>query len=544
MFCNKRNVNLLVAALAQSEVRDIVVCPGSRNAVILHDLFVCNAPKFRLYPVTDERSAAFVAIGVYLAVRKPVAVCLTSGSALLNALPGVAEAAFRQIPLLIISADRPPERIGCLDGQTLPQAGALEPYATSTQLPETADESGDRHCLAALREAFGRLYRNGGAPSHVNVPLTEPLFAFTVPSLPCIPAFQADRPTEQPAIPPEVVRLIREARLPAIVVGHSDDETLESLRRAEATHRLLLLSDICSGGARSSRCMCYDLHPSPEKLPHPDVVLHAGGAFVGKQLKLLLRATPHLRVVRIDPTADLPDTFDHLMLKVKAEPAAFIAQILPLLPENPQVAAAILRLEAEEARMCQTVGNTAEAAHPMRPLLRTVAEEVERIGAERFSIFVANSSVVREVAATAAFHRMSAPLFCNRGTNGIEGSVSVAAGYALASTKTALLLTGDLSFFYDAAGLWDRKLGGNLRIVIFNDGGGGIFHRLPGLSDSPAVDEFICGRNDATAEGIARSYGCRYLQTAPGASFRAAVQWLLAENADCPAVLEVNLRTR
>ncbi|MGN1213541.1 MAG: thiamine pyrophosphate-binding protein, partial [Bacteroidaceae bacterium] len=130
MYCDKENVNLLTARLIETGIVDIVVSPGSRNAVLIHNFHEAARVGnfFRLHPVTDERSAAFFAIGIWIATHRPVAVCVTSGSALLNTLPAVAEAFYRQIPLVVISADRPQRWIGQLDGQTIPQPGALRPY--------------------------------------------------------------------------------------------------------------------------------------------------------------------------------------------------------------------------------------------------------------------------------------------------------------------------------------------------------------------------------------------------------------------------------
>lgn len=142
MFCDKTNVNILTSILLQSGITDAVVCPGSRNGVIVHNLHELTrtaSPEhpFRIHAVTDERSAAFVALGISLAQDlRPVAVCVTSGSALLNTIPAVAEAFYRQIPLLVISADRPPQLIGQLDGQTIPQTSALAPYAKTYTLAE------------------------------------------------------------------------------------------------------------------------------------------------------------------------------------------------------------------------------------------------------------------------------------------------------------------------------------------------------------------------------------------------------------------------
>ena len=122
-YSNKKNVLQLVALLKAHGVRKVVLCPGSRNAAIVHTL--ANVEDFICYPVTDERSAGFFAIGLSLQGGGPVAVCCTSGSALLNLHPAVAEAFYQQVPLIVISADRPAAWIGQMDGQTLPQAGGV-----------------------------------------------------------------------------------------------------------------------------------------------------------------------------------------------------------------------------------------------------------------------------------------------------------------------------------------------------------------------------------------------------------------------------------
>ena len=145
MYCNKANANQLTALLIAHGIRDIVVCPGSRNGVLAHNFHA--APLLNAHPVTDERSAGFVALGLALATGKPAAVCVTSGSALLATLPAVSEAYYRHIPLIVISADRPPQWIGQMDGQTLPQQHALQPYADTYNIIEPQNETerwGDR----------------------------------------------------------------------------------------------------------------------------------------------------------------------------------------------------------------------------------------------------------------------------------------------------------------------------------------------------------------------------------------------------------------
>ena len=146
MYCDKDNVNTLTALLIAHGVRHAVVCPGSRNAPIVHNLDVC--PEIQCYPITDERSAAFYALGLYQATEEPVVVCVTSGTALLNTLPAVAEAMYQHLPLVVVSADRPKQWIGQLTGQTMPQPGAL--HRRHTTLPRPGTHQRTHHGAALL----------------------------------------------------------------------------------------------------------------------------------------------------------------------------------------------------------------------------------------------------------------------------------------------------------------------------------------------------------------------------------------------------------
>ena len=175
MYSDKPHINSLTKALLHLGITDIVVCPGARNAPLCHNFHQAG---FALHPVTDERSAAFVSIGIYLETHRPTAVCVTSGTALLNTLPAVAEAYYRHIPLLIISADRPEEWIGHLDGQTLPQRNALLPYAECVNIEERTTQK------TIIQQIKNLIQKQ--APTHINIQIEEPLFQFTQPSLPDI----------------------------------------------------------------------------------------------------------------------------------------------------------------------------------------------------------------------------------------------------------------------------------------------------------------------------------------------------------------------
>lgn len=506
MFCDKPHVNILTSLLLAHGLRHAVVCPGSRNAVIIHNL---HAARFRLYPVTDERSAAFVAIGLWLALRHPVIVCVTSGSALLNLLPGVAEAAFRHIPILVVSADRPAQWVGQLDGQTLPQHGALQPYASAWTLPEltAATDSTERHwyCNRIANEALSALlYQN--RPIHLNVPLCEPLFSFSEPRLPEERVIQTYHPLTLCDIPEHLQQTILEAQAPLLVIGHYEDAPLKDLQQLKSLGWKVFAENI------SNHAEFSDGLPAASH----DVIVHIGGAFVNKDIKLLLRSR-HPVIIRIDATDELPDTFCHLAYKLCIPAPVGINWLSQLCTAGtPQVAVS--------------------SGNHLQPALSSPQK------CSFAALFLGNSTAVRWAERHISRHHLAAHTYCNRGTNGIEGSLSAAAGYSLATGMPVLCILGDLSFFYDANALWNVGLRGNLRILLLNNGCGGIFSRLPGLSQSPALADYIAASHPFTAKGIATSFHCTYLSEATSdltADFDRLLERLLEVSSERPVLMEI-----
>lgn len=501
MFCNKENVNILTAHLLAAGIEDAVVCPGSRNAAIVHNLYecatmACAEHPLRLHPVTDERSAAFVAIGIWLATRRPVVVCVTSGSALLNLLPGVAEAYYRNIPLVLISADRPAEWIGQLDGQTLPQPDALLPYAKCWNLP---DGTSATTLQSLCYEALSATSADGGRPVHINVPLREPLFDFTTSQLP-VPVLPSTPETGQTVLPfsPQLVAALQNAKHPALIIGQWEEAPIPAVAELQRLGWTIFAENI------SNHNIYCDTIP-PEGI---DLLVHIGGALVEKRLKLQLRTLPDLTIVRIDETRECPHTFGHVEHKVKAHPAFALTQIAEFLtnkavPQNCQLAPTLPDIHA---------------------------------------LFVGNSTAVRW---TNRHLRLRVPTYCNRGVNGIEGSLSVAAGYSLLSQGKTLCFIGDLSFFYDCNALWNQQLDSNLRILLINNNKGGIFYQLPHLNESPALDDYIAARHDSNARGIAESYRCTYLSattTDLTQDIYPLLDRLLSETSERPVILEVTIK--
>ena len=510
MYSNKENINILTALLVAHGIRHAVVCPGSRNAPIVHNLNEC--PDIQCYPVTDERSAGFYALGMSQALKAPVAVCVTSGTALLNLAPAVAEAYYQHIPLVVISADRPPQWINQLDGQTLPQPDALGRFVhKAVSLPEVISsppESGgvsegrgglnenEQHwyCNRLVNEAL--IIKN--APVHINVPISEPLFDFSVPSLPAerkIDWLPADISASTLS---HVTRMFLQAKRPMLISGQPMNPLMD-----EAVS--LVVDD--------------------EKYV-PDFVLYIGGSIVSKRLKHFLRKAKETWVV--NETGEVTDTFMNLTHVVQGDGEAVADHIRYMLVMEPHP------FVKQWDDLLERVRHHAENYEPAYSQMAVVKYFESQVGDA--VVHYANSSAIRLANSFAHSHL----IFCNRGVNGIDGSLSTAAGYSVASDDRVFCVIGDLSFFYDQNALWNQNLQGkNFRILLLNNGRGGIFNMLKGLEQSPVRDKFVAAEHHTTAEGICRQNDVVYLSAVDMPQMRSGIDTLLNIKSDRPVLLEV-----
>ena len=505
MYCHTSQVNQLTALLLAHEIYHIVVCPGSRNATIVHNLHEYGAP-FELHPVTDERSAGFVALGLSLALQSPTAVCVTSGSALLGCIPAAAEAFYRHIPLLVISADRPMQWIGQYDGQTLAQNGALRPYCSTFQLCVPHNDQDLWYNNRSINEALLSLQQADGGPAHINVPIEEPMFEFTVPELPQERIIHQITPTYQKPLPATLIEDIQAARLPAIIIGQYDKGDIRAeIDALNRESQLLILPEILSDVQGSFRMNILDTADANDTELIPDLILHIGGNFIHKRFKQLLRYHD-CRVIRIGQDAQMPDTFCHLDTYISVPVRSVLLQLVDeLSPRHTGVIKAQTRYdEAIRHKAIQKESKGLTQYHTLSRLYDLLCSQ-----GLTYTLHLANSRTVR--VAGQIFPSGEQQIYGNRGTNGIEGSLSTAVGYALGMWGLSITIIGDLSFFYDANALWNTQLPNNLRILLLNNGHGSIFDHLPGLSESPARDKLIAaGKQDFSAEGLATTFHSGY----------------------------------
>lgn len=545
MYSNKENVNILTSLLLEYGVSDAVVCPGSRNAPIVHNLSVCEAIRCR--PVTDERSAAFYALGLAIATKRPTVVCVTSGSALLNVMPAVAEAAYQHVPLVVISADRPQQWIDQLDGQTIPQSDALGRFVRkAVQLPEPHNDEERWLCRRLVNEAMHLATCRQGAPVHINVPISEPLFEFDTEQLPQLSRFNNIKRAVIKDASMDMPDAFHEAKRPMIVIGQLAHGTISHETIRSLSEKYVVMSEPLSNPSymtihfdEAIRYIVSDNSSinddeDDKTAYYPDYVIYVGDTLVSKPARRFLRNAKAPSCLITPDAADIHDPLMTLTDIVECDTDSINA-LLASLCEAPDTDERC-RFHDRWQSFLDACAAHADAYAPEYSQMATVKYFEEQLADLDIDICVhyANSSAVR-LACIYAQHYV----WCNRGVNGIEGSLSTAAGFSLATHDMTVCVIGDLSFFYDQNALWNSNLRGNLRIILLNNRGGGIFRQLPGLSDSPAADDLVMASHENTAQGICTQNDIGYLSAKNMDEMQIGIVTLLTHESERPMLLEV-----
>jgi len=485
-------------------ITNIVISPGSRNAPLT--IGFANNPDFNCYSIADERCAAFFATGMAQQLQQPVAIVCTSGSALLNYYPAVAEAFYSQIPLIIISADRPHDKIDIGDGQTIRQENVYANHILySANLLEEASYEND----AKINEAIAIAKIQKG-PVHINAPFEEPLYeTVTEPSVNVQVQYYntEDKPFTDDLSEYATKWNAAKKKLILVGVNHPNDIDAEVIKQLAEDPSVVVMTETTSNLHHDSFLNSIDtiitpFTPEDFEAWRPDILVTFGGMVVSKRVKVFLRKYKAQEHWHID-TLRAYDTFNALTKHFVVDPNTFLKGFLPLT----QLA------ESNYSQMAQELKDFRKIKH---------GEYLETISFSDFKAFeiilpalpkgsqlqISNSSAIRY--AQLFDIKPEVEVFCNRGTSGIDGCTSTAIGAAVGSGKETVLITGDVSFLYDSNALWNNYIPKNFKIIVINNGGGGIFRILPGHTETPVFNTYFETSHHLTAEHLAKMYGFSY----------------------------------
>lgn len=519
-------------------VRHIVISPGSRNAPLtigftFDDFFQC-------YSIVDERCAAFFALGIAQQTKTPVALVCTSGSAMLNYYPAIAEAFYSKIPMIVLSADRPKHLLEIGDGQTIMQNdvyGKHVLFSTNLKL-DIKDENNlpEEETIPLLKNLEQRVERFLGiqkdiqeynefelqraisiasqkmGPVHVNVPFDEPLYDL-VPELTIRPKLVNIEPKVSKIDDFQVKNyaerwLNSERKMVLVGVSYADTIDQEYLNDLAQEDSVVVFTETTSNLHHPQFFPGIDKLISPlneEELKQlqPDLLITFGGLIVSKRIKSFLRKYKPKEHWHIDPYRAY-DTFFCLTAHIPFAPNEFFKSFMPKLTHHKKSDYKNYFLQLRQTRRIKH----AEYLQTIPFSDFKAYDKVLNAIPSKAILQVGNSAAVRY---TQLFQiSKTIDVYCNRGTSGIDGSTSTAIGCAVVHKRQTIFLTGDLSFFYDSNGLWNNYIPKNFRIIVINNQGGGIFRILPGHKNTENFDTFFETKHHLNAKPICDLFGFSY----------------------------------
>lgn len=557
------SAQILVRHCKSYGIRNIVISPGSRNAPLT--LSLTDDSFFTCYSIVDERSAAFFALGIAQQLREPVAAVCTSGSALLNYYPAVAEAFYSDIPLVIISADRPSYKIDIGDGQTIRQDNVFDRHiGYSANLLQDVSHAPDRleryapHLLGEddlstaqakvedfnLKEILRALNftTNENGPVHINIPFEEPLYDLMPKTKELIETPVRDTHRIESSDFDTFTSIWNNAGKKMILVGTNPPNIVEQehLDFLAQDSSVIVMTETTSNLHHPSFFVSIDSIVAPlersdnkEELfgaLRPDVLLTFGGLIVSKKIKAFLRQYKPKHHWHVD-LKKANDTFFNLTHHFKMHPNTFFELFLPKVEKVPSDYFSFwnFRREHYESKRKEYLQQI-----PFSDML--AFEKVLRRIPEEYQLQLANSSTVRY--AQLFDLNPSLRVFCNRGTSGIDGSLSTAVGAAIYYESPTILITGDLSFLYDSNGLWNGYVRPDFRIIVINNSGGGIFRILPGHRETSNFKTFFETPHKLQISHLCEMYGFDFFSVDESEGLEEALDNFY-EISDKPKLLEI-----
>ncbi len=536
----------IVESCAQLGVEHVVISPGSRNAPLT--IGFSNHPKVKTYSVVDERCAGFFALGIAQQLRKPVAVVCTSGSALLNYYPAVSEAFYSDIPLVVISADRPSHLIDIGDGQTIRQEKAIDKHVLYSACLKEDNRIGDNTEIQSFNEqelskAFAISLDQQG-PVHINAPFDEPLYGKAEALSVSLDFLKKLNFQAQPKdISTTFIRHWNQAKRRMVLVGaqHPSEAITQDLTPFALDESTIVFTEVTSNVHHPNFFTSIDsivapIEKSAQKealfsVLQPDIVVTIGGMIVSKKVKAFLRKYKPKQHYHIDPKKAY-DTFFASPIHIQLTPAVFFEQVKTELKSvSSPYRSEFFKLQN---KMNLHLANYVKQV-PFSDF--TVFYELIKLMPTHLHVQYANSSTIRY--ANLFPKHPTHEVFCNRGTSGIDGSTSTAIGASLAQLKPTLFVTGDLSFLYDSNALWNNYVPTNFKLIIINNSGGGIFRILPGDKHTEYYQTYFETTHDLDASHLAKMYQWEYNRITKQEELAPQLTEFYAKTSKRPSILEI-----
>lgn len=541
MISTKKSAQYLAAILIKKGISNIVFSPGSRNAPLINTFTAID--RFRCINIVDERSAGFFALGMAVQMQKPVAIVCTSGSAVLNYSPAIVEAYYQKVPLLILTADRPPEWIGQGDGQTIRQNDIYRNYVRSSYcLMDKVENTNDEWYIARIvNQAVNDLIHPEFAPVHINIPFSEPLYGLIDAPLPEPKIINLHRRKETESIADATAKkfaaLWNQSKNKMIIAGQMPcaNGLGTILNKLADDPSVVVLTETTSNLKSVNFISCIDnvlAAIEKEQDYAPDLLITLGGQIVSKKIKIFLRKNRPQAHGHFSCAGEHMDTFQALTDIFPDDPVLFFSSVKDSL--NP--------CESGYGNKWKQLARITRQRHDIflekcgfsdLKAFQIIMKHLP----DRSIVHLSNSTPVRYSQLFACDKDIA--FLSNRGVSGIDGVVSTAAGTAYVTDKITTVIAGDLAFFYDSNALWNKYLPHNLRIIVINNCGGGIFRFLDGPSAMPELETHFEARHNYRAANVAQAFGLDCFSAEDEKTLTEGLKWLYASDFTKPAVLEI-----
>lgn len=531
----------------QHGIEQAIICPGSRSAPLT--LAFARHPEIKTFVIPDERSAGFIALGLSQSSRKPVVIVCTSGTATANLYPSIIEAFYQQVPLLILTADRPPEWVDQQDGQTIRQQNIFNNHVlASYQFPVSFEhDEAIWHSEKMISEAIINTSGSTAGPVHVNVPIREPFYPsadekFTYSST--IKIIKSPKIGMEPSErwSSKLTKELNNYNKILVVVGQSriSEELSSYLYQVQKKLKWVILGDITSNiSSLDHSITMHDIILEDEMdliNLKADLLLTFGQGVLSKSLKIFIRKNPPAEHWHISENEEVIDPFKTLTRKVKLNTEVFWNIVSESSLDLNEAQSNYFNHWYEKDMQSKVFldellwQDTLSEFHVVKEIFKKLPNQS--------SLHLANSMPVRYANFVGIEHTKDIRIWANRGTSGIDGCTSTAVGHAINEKRLHTLITGDLAFFYDRNALWHSHLPSNLRVVLLNNHGGGIFRQIDGPKQLKELEEFFETEQKLNAANTARNFGMKYFKVNMIEALPGFLEQFFDEKAG-PSILEV-----
>ncbi len=526
--------------LNDNNIIHIVTSPGSRNAPLL--LHLANHKALKLYSHVDERSAGYIALGMAQYLQSTVALVCTSGSAILNYGPALAEAYYQHIPILVLSADRSPEWIDQSDGQSIRQNNVFHSYIRkSFILPVEINHPDDEWFIwRSLSEAIHYTKYPVSGPVHVNIPFREPLYEmepYTGNKPKTVNVLSSLRTLDNNGWK-ELNLVFRQKKRIMIIAGlnYPDKLTAKLMCSLARVNNIIVLADINSNlysesFIRASDDIITAISENGQEDYYPDVLITFGGTIISKILKNWIRKHPPYEHWHVNIAFEAPDTFQCLTKIIVSDINLFLKGL-------------ILRLQEVDSDFSKKWHDILEKINKRRNSYLEISQFSDFKACWTISKYLPNNSLLHLANSMPVryAHFVDWPskikIFSNRGVNGIEGCISTAVGSAIHFKGFTTLITGDLAMLYDSNALWNTNFPCNLKIIVLNNGGGGIFRIIDGPDKYKTQRDFFETPHNYNMEYLSKMYNLSYIGTRNEKELSEALNMIYCDM-DKPCILEI-----